>query len=101
MAGVDPKIIQDIRIRKQAQELIKKADEFKATRDRLVEISGIKERGINPDELNVNDEYLPTLLQAAEEAIRNDELLKQASNTESTGDAGDDPKPSRTRRQMI
>jgi hypothetical protein len=95
MASVDPKLIQDIRIRKQAQELIKKADEFKAMRDRLVELSGIKERGINPDELNINDEYLPTLLKAAEEALSKDESLKAAS--ESDGEI----KPARTRRQTI
>ena len=95
MASVDPKIIQDIRIRKQAQELIKKADEFKAMRDRLVELSGIKERGINPDELNINDEYLPTLLKAAEEALSKDESLTAASEGDS------DIKPARARRQTI
>jgi hypothetical protein len=95
MASVDPKIIQDIRIRKQAQELIKKADEFKAMRDRLVELSGIKERGINPDEININEEYLPTLLKAAEEAISKDESLNAASK----GDK--EAAPTRTRRQHI
>jgi hypothetical protein len=95
MASVDPKIIQDIRIRKQAQELIKKADEFKAMRDRLVELSGIKERGINPDEINVNDEYLSTLLKAAEEALSKDKSLNAASE----GDK--EATPTRTRRQHI
>jgi hypothetical protein len=95
MASVDPKIIQDIRIRKQAQELIKKADEFKAMRDRLVELSGIKERGINPDEININEEYLPTLLKAAEEFISKDESLTEALKSDG------DVKPARARRQTI
>ena len=95
MASVDPKIIQDIRIRKQAQELIKKADEFKAMRERLVELSGIKERGINPDEINVNDEYLPTLLKAAEEAISKDASLKAAPEGDKSST------PNRVRRQNI
>ncbi len=97
MASVDPKLIQDIRIRKQAQELIKKADEFKAMRERLVELSGIKERGINPDELNVNDEYLPELLKAAEEALSQDESLNATSDASSDGN----PAPVRARRQRI
>jgi hypothetical protein len=95
MASVDPKIIQDIRIRKQAQELIKKADEFKAMRERLVELSGIKERGFNLDEINVTDEQLAVLLKAAEEALNKDELF---SNEEAPTT---DPTPTRTRRQMI
>jgi hypothetical protein len=95
MASVDPKIIQDIRIRKQAQELIKKADEFKAMRERLVELSGIKERGINPDEININDEYLPTLLKAAQEALSKDESLTAATESDT------DITPTRGRRQHI
>jgi hypothetical protein len=95
MASVDPKIIQDIRTRKQAQELIKKSDEFKAMRDRLVELSGIKERGINPDEININDEYLPTLLKAAEDALNSGELFKEETSADANA------KPARARRQII
>jgi hypothetical protein len=95
MASVDPKIIQDIRIRKQAQELIKKADEFKAMRERLVELSGIRERGFNLEELKISDEELAALVKAAEEALAKGELFdnSETSNTEAT--------PTRTRRQMI
>jgi len=95
MAGVDPKIIQDIRIRKQAQELIKKSDEFKALRERLVELSGIKERGFNLDELKVSDEQLATLVKAAEESLNKGELFdtEETSSTDST--------PARARRQHI
>lgn len=95
MASVDPKIIQNIRIRKQAQELIKKADEFKAMRERLVELSGIKERGFNLDELKVSEEQLAALVKAAEEALNKGELF---SNTE-TSEA--DNTPARARRQHI
>ena len=95
MASVDPKIIQDIRIRKQAQELIKKSDEFKAMRERLVELSGIKERGFNLDELNVSDEQLATLVKAAEESLNKGELFdtEETSSTDNT--------PARARRQHI
>jgi hypothetical protein len=95
MASVDPKIIQDIRIRKQAQELIKKSDEFKAMRERLVELSGIKERGFNLDELKVSDEQLATLVKAAEESLNKGELFdtKETSSTDSA--------PTRARRQHI
>lgn len=95
MASVDPKIIQNIRIRKQAQELIKKADEFKAMRERLVELSGIKERGFNLDELKISDEQLAALVKAAEEALNKGELFdkEETSGTDST--------PARARRQHI
>jgi 5-carboxymethyl-2-hydroxymuconate isomerase len=95
MASVDPKIIQDIRIRKQAQELIKKSDEFKALRERLVELSGIKERGFNLDELKVSDEQLATLVKAAEESLNKGKLFdtEETSSTDST--------PARARRQHI
>jgi hypothetical protein len=66
-------------------------------RERLVELSGIKERGINPDELNVSDEYLPTLLKAAEEALSKDTSL----TTDSNKDEGSASAISRTRRQHI
>jgi|GEM_PF-2174251 len=81
MASVDPKIIQGIRIRKQAQELIKKSDEFQAARDRLVELSGIRQRGINPEELVINEEYLPTLLDAAQQALSTGQLFTNEENS--------------------
>jgi 5-carboxymethyl-2-hydroxymuconate isomerase len=95
MASVDPKLIQDIRIRKQAQELIKKQDEFKAMRERLVELSGIKERGFNLDEIKVSDEQLEALVKAAEEAMSKGELFSKEETS------GADAAPTRTRRQMI
>jgi len=96
MASVDPKIIQGIRVRKQAQELLKKNEEFQAMRDRLVEISGIRERGINPEELVVNDEYLSTLLEAAQAALQSGQALpEEAPAAEAT------EKPVRARRQII
>lgn len=97
MASVDPKLIQDIRIRKQAQELLKRADEFKAMRDRLVELSGIKERGINPEELKVNKEYLPTLMKAAHEALEAGKLFTE----DSSGQEADAKPKGAARRQMI
>ena len=80
MSSVDPKIIQGIRVRKQAQELIKKADELQALRNRLVEISGIKERGMDPQEMTVSDEYLATLLIAAEDALKKEQLFSDTSD---------------------
>jgi hypothetical protein len=95
MASVDPKIIQDIRIRKQAQELIKKSDEFKAMRERLVELSGIRERGFNLEELKISDEELAALVKAAEEALAKGELFGAEENSST------DAAPTRARRQMI
>ena len=96
MASVDPKVIQNIRIRKQAQELLKKSNEVKAMGERLVELSGIKERGINPSELNISDEYLPELLKAAYSALNAGELFADAPAANPT-----DKAPTRTRRQLI
>jgi hypothetical protein len=86
MSGVDPKIIQSIRIRKQAQELLKKADEMKTMRERLVELSGIRERGIDPATLEINDAYLPTLLEAAQTALNKGELFTDSAASESKDD---------------
>jgi len=97
MASVDPKIIQGIRVRKQAQELLKSSEQFQTMRDRLVELSGLRERGINPEELVINDEYLPTILKAAEEALNSGKVLPEESSTS----AADAEKPARTRRQII
>ena len=96
MASVDPKVIQDIRIRKQAQELLKKSNEMKAMSERLVELSGIKERGMNPSELNISDEHLPELLKAAHDALNAGELFADASATSPTNTT-----PTRTKRQLI
>jgi hypothetical protein len=96
MASVDPKIIQGIRVRKQAQELLKSSEQFQTMRDRLVELSGLREHGINPEELVINDEYLPTILKAAEEALNSGKVLP-----EETAPAADAEKPVRTRRQII
>lgn len=84
MASVDPKLIQGIRVRKQAQELLKKADEFKAMRERLVELSGIKERGINPAALNINPEHLPILMKAAQDALDAGKLFTDESSDDDT-----------------
>jgi len=96
MASVDPKVIQDIRIRKQAQELLKKSNEMKAMGERLVELSGIKERGMNPSELNISDEHLPELLNAAYNALNAGELFADVPATNPT-----DTTPKRTGRQLI
>jgi hypothetical protein len=96
MASVDPKVIRDIRIRKQAQELLKKSNEVKAMGERLIELSGIKERGINPSDLNISDEHLPELLKAAYDALNAGELFAEDTVKTSTGTA-----PARTRRQLI
>jgi hypothetical protein len=82
MASVDPKLIENIRIRKQAQELIKKSAEHRALRERLIELSGIKERGINPDELVINDEYLGTLLNTVEQALKSGTLFPENTEAE-------------------
>jgi len=96
MSGVDPKIIQNIRVRKQAQELLKKSNEMKAIRDRLIELSGIRERGIDPDSLEINDAYLPNLLEAAQNALNNGELFTDTSITDSK-----DELTTRVKRQRI
>ena len=96
MSAVDPKIIQNIRVRKQAQELLKKSNEMKATRDRLIELSGIRERGIDPDSLEINDAYLPNLLEAAQNALNNGELFTDTSITDSK-----DELTTRVKRQRI
>jgi hypothetical protein len=96
MASVDPKVIRDIRIRKQAQELLKKTNEVKAMGERLVELSGIKERGINLSELKINDEHLPALLKAAQDALNAGELFAEDAAKKSS-----DPAPTRTKRQLI
>jgi hypothetical protein len=96
MASVDPKVIQNIRIRKQAQELLKKTDEVKAMGERLVELSGIKERGINPSDLNISDDHLPALLKAAQDALNAGELFTDKPAKNPAGAAS-----GRTRRQLI
>jgi hypothetical protein len=88
MSSVDPKIIQGIRVRKQAQELLSKASEFQALSARLVEISGIKERGIDPSEITISDDYLPTLLEAAQNTLKDETLF---SNETSQNNASVNP----------
>jgi hypothetical protein len=96
MSAVDPKIIQNIRIRKQAQELLKKADEMKTMRAKLVELSGIRDRGIDPDALEINEAYLPTLLEAAQTALNKGELFTDSISTDTKDDL-----TTRVKRQRI
>lgn len=76
MASVDPKLIQAIRTRKQSEELLKKSGERKALREKLLELSGFKERGIDPSKLVVSDEYLPELMAKVEEIEKTEKLFE-------------------------
>jgi hypothetical protein len=96
MSSVDPKIIQNIRIRKQAQDLLKKAEEMQSMRARLVELSGIRERGIDPATLEINDAYLPVLLEAAQSALNKGDLFNEADSPKTK-----DELPTRVKRQRI
>jgi hypothetical protein len=96
MSSVDPKIIQNIRIRKQAQDLLKKAEEMQSMRARLVELSGIRERGIDPATLEINDAYLPVLLEAAQSALNTGDLFNESDSPKTK-----DELPTRVKRQRI
>jgi hypothetical protein len=76
MASVDPKLIQAIRTRKQSEELLKKSGERKALRDKLMELSGFKERGIDPSKMQVSDEYFPELMAKVAEIEKTEKLFE-------------------------
>jgi hypothetical protein len=77
MASVDPKLIQAIRTRKQSEELLKKSGERKALREKLLELSGFKERGIDPSKMEISDEYLVELMAKVEELEKTEKLFEE------------------------
>lgn len=77
MASVDPKLIQAIRTRKQSEELLKKSGERKALREKLLELSGFKERGIDPSKMEISDKYLAELMTKVEELEKTEKLFEE------------------------
>ena len=79
--ALDRQIIQNIRLKRQTAELAAALKVSQALAEQLVEVSGLKERGIDPSKVQASPQDLPALLELAARIEAEEAMLLDDTTT--------------------